>query len=79
MSTSQQPSVTPHPWEAFFYARAQVLRWLRDEMGEAPEVICRTMRMDPGQVRLILDEVDSSPAEFPRWVAGHDGPKDGDR
>lgn len=44
----------PHPWGDFLRARAVCLRWLRDDMGNTPEQICEKMRMDPGQVRLIL-------------------------
>ncbi len=64
-------------WGDFLIARTRCLQWLRDEMGESPETICETLRMDPDQVRLILmtaDEVvaldgDASTAR----VAGNDG------
>jgi hypothetical protein len=63
MSDLSRPPVltTPgHPWGDFLAARMRCLVWLRDEMGETPEKICRTMRMDPGQVRLILATADAT-------------------
>lgn len=48
----------PHPWQAFLDARARCLKWLRDERKQGPDETCRTMRMDPMQVLLILQHVD---------------------
>ena len=59
-----RPMMSTHPWGAFLHARAIALRWLRDEQKETPEKIAQTMSMDPGQVRLILMHVDSSPDEY---------------
>ncbi len=55
-----KPSV--HPWGDFLRARMVVLRWLRDEMKETPEKSVETLKMDPGQVRLLLATIDASPA-----------------
>lgn len=49
-----------HPWGEFLRARARCLVWLRDEQGETPERICKTLRMDPEQVRLILASEDAT-------------------
>lgn len=46
-------------WDNFLAARAACIKWLRDEMENSPEQICETMKMDPGQVRLILAHVDT--------------------
>jgi hypothetical protein len=42
----------------------RALVWLRDEMHETPDQICKTMSMDPGQVRLILATADGDAPKF---------------
>jgi len=54
------------PWADFLHHRARALRWLRDEMHRTNTDIADTVRMDPGQVQLILMTVDASPEEFER-------------
>jgi hypothetical protein len=50
----------PHPWAAFLQARMRCLAWLRDEMKESPEQSVVTMKMDPAQVRMLLQTYDES-------------------
>jgi len=50
-----------HPWADFLHHRARALRWLRDVMGETAVQTCRTMQLDPVEVRRILLHVDAHP------------------
>ena len=49
---------TDHPWGKFLNARAEALKWSRDEMGYNITQLTRQFSMDEMQVKLILMQVD---------------------